>query len=143
VQWIALLTALALVLLFLVRLNVHLDKEVSARTRELAAANMQLTEANEQLKANDKMQKEFINIAAHELRTPITPILVALHLKHHVKGVDGTSQTILAEGQAEMIERNAKRLERLANDILTVTRIEGRGVELCKEAIDMNETWHM
>jgi K+-sensing histidine kinase KdpD len=85
-----------------------------------------LAEANAKMAMHSKMQKEFINIAAHELRTPITPILVALHLAQKVKTADGTSQTLLAEEQAEMIERNAKRLEKLAADILTVTRIEGK-----------------
>ena len=37
---------------------------------QLEDANKQLTEANEKLKINDKMQKEFINVAAHRLRTP-------------------------------------------------------------------------
>ena len=73
------------------------------------------------------------------MRTPITPILVALHLKQQVKAVDGTTQTVLAEGQAEMIERNAKRLEKLANDILTITRSEGKGMDLNKEQVDTNE----
>ncbi|MFZ0224357.1 MAG: histidine kinase dimerization/phospho-acceptor domain-containing protein, partial [Candidatus Nitrosopolaris sp.] len=41
----------------------------------LADSNKQLAEANEQLKIHDKIQREFINMAAHELRTPITPIL--------------------------------------------------------------------
>ena len=139
IQWIGLLVAVGLILLFLLRLNIHLDKEVSKRTRELASANSQLIKANEQLKRQENIQKEFINIAAHELRTPITPILVALHLKQQVKAVDGTTQTVLAEGQAEMIERNAKRLEKLANDILTITRSEGKGMDLNKEQVDTNE----
>lgn len=138
-QWVGLLVAVGLLLLFLLRLNIHLEEEVSNRTQELATVNTQLVEANAHLKLQDNMQKEFINIAAHELRTPITPILVALHLKQEVRAADGTMQTILAEGQAEMIERNAKRLEKLANDILTITRIEGKGLNLNKEPIDMNE----
>lgn len=139
VQWMGLLVAVGLILLILLRLNLHLEKKVSKRTQELAIANTQLMEANEHLKLNEKMQKEFINIAAHELRTPITPILVALHLKQQVKALDGTTQTVLAEGQAEMIERNAKRLEKLANNILAITRIEGKGLDLDKEQVDMNE----
>ena len=38
-------------------------------------SNKQLTKLNNQLERNNKLQKEFINIAAHELRTPIQPIL--------------------------------------------------------------------
>ena len=43
--------------------------------QELKESNENLKLANEKLKNNDKMQKEFINIAAHELRTPLQPIL--------------------------------------------------------------------
>ena len=62
--------------------NKRLEGEVNTRTGELKNTNISLMksnelleEANEQLKVHDKMQKEFINIAAHELRTPIMPIL--------------------------------------------------------------------
>lgn len=138
-QWIALLVAIGFILLFLLRLNNRLNHEVSRRTEELALANAELRKANDKLEIHDKLQREFINIAAHELRTPITPILVALHLAQKVKTADGESQTILAKGQAEMIERNAKRLGKLANDVLTVTRIEGMGLYLHKEPVNMNE----
>ena len=69
-------------IIFLIKWNSTLDGEVKRRTKELNESNEQLTllnkqfaEANEQLKVHDKMQKEFINVAAHELRTPIQPIL--------------------------------------------------------------------
>ena len=73
IQWIGLLVAVGLILLFLLRLNIHLDKEVSKRTRELASANSQLIKANEQLKRQENIQKEFINIAAHEFRIAYNP----------------------------------------------------------------------
>jgi hypothetical protein len=66
--------AIMIVVIFLIRWSSTLDNEVKRRTKELSEANNSLT-ANEQLKVHDKMQKEFINIAAHELRTPIQPIL--------------------------------------------------------------------
>ena len=62
--------------------NKRLETIVNARTVELkmandslAESNQQLALANNQLKVHDKMQEEFINIAAHEMRTPIQPIL--------------------------------------------------------------------
>ncbi|HET7391078.1 MAG TPA: histidine kinase dimerization/phospho-acceptor domain-containing protein, partial [Nitrososphaeraceae archaeon] len=42
---------------------------------QLKKSNEELAAANEQLKVHGKMQREFIDIAAHELRTPIQPIL--------------------------------------------------------------------
>lgn len=92
------------------------------------------------LAETDKLQKEFINIAAHELRTPITPILTALFLAENIKKLDGTSQTVLSESETQMIQRNAKRLEKLANDILTVSNIEARGIHLRKEKGNL-DTW--
>ena len=52
-----------------------LQTEVEKRTEQLQIANNQLLAANEQLNLQDRMQQEFINVAAHELRTPIQPII--------------------------------------------------------------------
>jgi two-component system sensor histidine kinase VicK len=93
----------------------------------------QLKESNEQLKRHDKMQKEFINIAAHELRTPIQPIL-------------GLTENILSHTndleQAKLLEvvvRNARRLKRLTEDILDVTKIESQTLHLKKERFNLND----
>jgi len=91
------------------------------------------TELYEQLKYQDIMQKEFINIAAHELKTPIQPILGLTEvLRSQIKDVK----------QQELLEitiRNAKRLRRLSNDILDVTKIEGNSLELNKEDVNLND----
>lgn len=105
--------------------------------RQLADANAQLQSANEQLTLHDKLQKEFVNIAAHELRTPITPILVTMHLAS-LENADNSRMSLSRE-QYDMVVRNAKRLEKLAADILEVTRIESQRLELHKETINMNE----
>ena len=92
----------------------------------------QLKEANEQLKQHDKMQKEFINLAAHELRTPIQPILGLTEI---------VSSKIKDTEQRELLDavtRNAKRLQRLVDDIIDVTKIEGRSLKLNKEELDLN-----
>jgi signal transduction histidine kinase len=82
------------------------------------------------------MQKEFINVAAHELRTPIQPIL----------GLSEILRSRLSKGQEwqgrdllDIIIRNAKRLQRLAEDILDVTRIESQSLKLKKELFDLNQ----
>jgi two-component system, OmpR family, sensor histidine kinase VicK len=92
------------------------------------------TELYEKLKVHDKMQKEFINVAAHELRTPVQPIL-------------GLSEVLLSKkGNIEdyfdlvsAINRNAKRLQHLTEDILDVTRIESNSLILHKEEVDVCE----
>jgi two-component system sensor histidine kinase VicK len=90
------------------------------------------TELYEQLKVHDKMQKDFINIAAHELRTPIQPILglteVALS-----QAKDETQKELL-----EVVARNAKRLRSLIENILDVTRIENQSLNLQKERFSIN-----
>jgi len=90
-------------------------------------------ELYEQLKIHDKMQIEFINIAAHELRTPIQPILSLTELlRTQIKDVK--QQEIL-----DITIRNAKRLQHLSYDILDAAKIEGRSLELNKEEFNLNE----
>jgi len=76
------------------------------------------------------MQTEFINIAAHELRTPIMPILVNVELLTDRLGSDND--------EIKIIVRNAKRLQRLTENILSVTRIESKSLALKKEVFDIN-----
>lgn len=76
------------------------------------------------------MQTEFINIAAHELRTPIMPILVNVELLTERLGTDNE--------EIKIIVRNAKRLHRLTDNILSVTRIESKTLTLKKEVFDIN-----
>ena len=91
---------------------------------------------NEELKRADKMQKQFINIAAHELRTPIQPILGFLGLLRSRK-TEITRQEL--DESLDLIMRNALRLKRLAEDILDVTKIESQSLEIHKELLNLNE----
>jgi two-component system, OmpR family, sensor histidine kinase VicK len=99
----------------------------------LAQSNKKLELANERLEAHDKMHNEFINIAAHELRSPIQPLLgLSDVLRSRIK--DPEQIELL-----NVIIRNAKRLQRLAEDILDVTRIEGQTLKLNKELFNLND----
>lgn len=104
--------------------NKRLEQTVNTKTAELRAAN-------EQLQTQDKMQREFINIAAHELRTPIQPIL----------GVAEMLENELGDKREDikMIARNARRLERLTQDLLDVAKIESESLKLNKERFNMGE----
>jgi len=90
------------------------------------------TELYEQLKVHDKMQRDFINIAAHELRTPLQPIL-GLTEAALSQAKDKTQQELL-----EVVVRNAKRLGSLIENILDVTRIENQSLKLQKERFNIN-----
>jgi two-component system, OmpR family, sensor histidine kinase VicK len=91
------------------------------------------TELYEQLKVHDKMQREFINVAAHELRTPVQPILgLSEVLQYKIK--DDKQRSMV-----DVISRNAKRLQRLTEDILDVTRIESQSLKIKKESFKLSE----
>jgi signal transduction histidine kinase len=86
---------------------------------------------NEELKRADKMQKEFINVASHELRTPTQAILSFSELlQTHPERKDQMLQAM---------SRNAIRLQKLTDDILDVTRIESNTLMLKIEPLDLND----
>jgi signal transduction histidine kinase len=111
--------------------NRRLSGIVKSKTAELEQANLSLQQAVEQLKDHDRMQREFINVAAHELRTPTQAIIGYSDLFY-----------LRPESREEAIKaiaRNAERLELLTRDILDVTRIEGHRLDLNKEKFDISE----
>jgi two-component system, OmpR family, sensor histidine kinase VicK len=85
----------------------------------------------EELKRTDSMQKEFINIASHEMKTPTQAIMGFSEMleQYPDRRVEMT----------EAIKRNAKRLHKLTNDILDVSRIESQNLRLNKEKVNINE----
>lgn len=132
-------SAAAFISVLVIFWNRRLEKTVAERTRELAAKTGELTAANEQLKQNEKLQKEFIDVAAHELRTPITPILTSIETVERIAGPWGREMLVFSEESYRMILRNVRRLERLSSDILHVARIESGTLKLGKEKFDLNK----
>ncbi|MGC2427925.1 MAG: ATP-binding protein [Nitrososphaeraceae archaeon] len=110
-------------------------KELEEANKELETANKQLSLSNEQLKIRDKAQQEFINIAAHELRTPIQPI-IGLSEVLRSKKLKGQLQQ---EDILDVIIRNAKRLQRLSQVILDITKIESGLLKLNKERFNLKQ----
>lgn len=124
--------------------NKRLEGAVQSRTVQLKKTNESLIEsnsllgsANKQLEIHDNMQKEFINVAAHELRTPIMPILGEAELIEN--DLSDNEFASVSKEQISSIIRNAKRLDRLAADILDVTNIEGKSLKLNKSTFDIDE----
>jgi signal transduction histidine kinase len=117
--------AVAILIVFLIKWS-SLSEEVKRRGK-------QLEEANKELETVNKAQQEFIDIAAHELRTPIQPIIsLSDVLMHKIR--DNESRQLI-----DTVLRNAKRLQRLSQDILDVTKIESGLLKLNKEYLNLKE----
>ncbi|HZL24294.1 MAG TPA: ATP-binding protein [Nitrososphaeraceae archaeon] len=123
---IALLVAIILGLF-----NKNLRKIVEEQTTSLKNAIISLEKSNEQLKKHDKMQQEFLNITAHELRTPTQSIIGYVEM---IKSFPERTSIYL-----QPIERNTQRLYRLIQDILDITKIESGNLKLKNTTFDMNE----
>ena len=116
---------------FLFTWNKRLQTKVNNQTLKLNQNIKQLREVNEQLKVHDKLQKEFINITAHELRTPIQSIMGYAEM---IKSFPEKTSTYV-----QPIERNAQRLYKLIQDILDITKIESGNLVLNKTLFDLHE----
>ena len=120
----------------------ELFEELKKSNRQLANLYKQVIAANEQMKTSSNMQKEFINVAAHELRAPIQPILgLAEVLRQQNQQPDNKEDQMYSENYEllNVIIRNAKRLQQLTENILDVTKIENNSMELNKEEFILNK----
>ena len=101
----------------------------------------ELKTINEQLKHNDRLKDEFINIAAHELRAPIQPIL---GLSEIICSRKRESNNNKEKGDEEeffnIIVRNARKLQSLSENILDITKIESQSLILNKERFNLCDT---
>lgn len=88
----------------------------------------------DRLKEADKMKDEFINIAAHELRTPIQPIIGLTEIIQSRMKSDSQDKELL-----NVIARNAKRLENLTEDLLDFAKIESGSLKLTLQSFNLNE----
>ena len=96
----------------------------------------ELEKANEELKYKDQLKNEFINIAAHEIKTPIQPIIALAELLQH----DGIIDNIEKNKEClDIISRNSKRLKQITDDVLDVARIESGSFSLTKEKFNLKE----
>jgi two-component system, OmpR family, sensor histidine kinase VicK len=91
------------------------------------------SELYKKVKETEQMQKDFINIAAHELRNPIQPILSLTEILKN-KATDMEQREL-----QEVVVRSVKKLKQLTEDVLDVTRIESRTLQLHKERFNLSE----
>jgi len=117
---------------------------MTASIRELIKNHCDLTAklelANEELKRRDQLKNEFMNVAAHELRAPIRPILgLAELLRRRKSGSSTVGDNKQEIEKLDTIIRNAKKLIRLEQNMLDMTKIEDRSLKLDKEKFDLVE----
>ncbi len=100
--------------------------------KELASVNKELARINEQIKDHNMKQKDFIQIASHELRTPAQSILGFIDL------LLSNPQSKFEYG--EPIMRNAKRLQKTISDILYISKIDNDMLMPNNEKFNLTET---
>jgi signal transduction histidine kinase len=119
----------------LTQTNVRLAKV----NKNLAAKNKELVLVNIQIKHQNEAQQEFINIAAHELRTPIMPILGIAEMLDDEYQEQNKQEILVDKRYNETIFRNARRLKRLAENILDVSKIKDNKLKLYIEEFVLND----
>jgi signal transduction histidine kinase len=108
----------------------RLDKAVEKRTQQLTSLNQVLSIANQRLEEQEQAERNFLNIAAHELRTPTQAVMGYAEMLKMNPSMSKYLDAIL---------NNADRLQRLVEDILDITRIENNLLVLRKEPIFVDE----
>ncbi len=103
-------------------------------TIALKERNRLIQNQYEKIKESEKMKDEFINIAAHELRTPIQPILALSIFLYNRKGTIEEHKEHI-----EIIIKNSKRLQKLSEEILDAAKIESHSLNLVYEKFDLVE----
>ncbi|NWG37190.1 sensor histidine kinase [Nitrososphaera sp.] len=109
---------------FILFLNRRLFSTVNQQDVKIRGQLAELQGAYERLKEQDVIKDEFINIAAHELRTPVLPIVLS---------AENLADSMPEEENVKIILRNANRITKLTNDILDVSRIESNTFKLQKQ----------
>lgn len=121
--------------------NANLEERVSEKTEQLQktlgvelALRQELEEKNQKLSEAARLKDEFLATLSHELRTPLTPVITCAHLlgsdaalgSDHLKSV-------------QVIERNARALSRMIDELLDLSAVMNRKLLLMRETTEMNE----
>ena len=104
--------------------------DITERHRTHEALAMQ----RQQLEEADRQKNEFLAMLAHELRNPLAPIRNAGELLAHI--VSGNAQ---AQSVVEVVQRQVSHLSHLVDDLLDVSRITQKRIDLLKETVEIAE----
>src|SRR2546428_195644 len=120
---------------------------VKARAMRTDEATAELKERYEQLKELDRMKSQFLSIASHELKTPITAMsgFLQVALRRVRRLGEGNAAAPVAESlrgiteQLEVVYRQTGKLARLVDELLDVSRIQTGRIEFRYGDVDMGE----
>lgn len=117
--------------------------EVRAKTEErihkkLEEINKELDIANTKLKEVDRIKTDFMNVVAHDLRTPLTSIRSYTDMLLMYKNRPETIQKVYEEF-LNIIKKESIRLGNLIDDYLDLAKIEAGHMEFKKESININD----
>lgn len=93
----------------------------------------EMADATGRLEQQDRRKDEFLAMLGHELRNPLTAILGAVYILQHARGTE------IAARQPPIIERQARHLSRLVNDLLDVSRVTLGKITLERQPLDLRE----
>ncbi len=113
-----------------------LNKDLSDSKMRLEDTNLKLEDANEKLKGLDQLKTEFLSLASHQLRSPLTAINGYTSMR--LAGDFG----IVNEQQKEMIDRvfqSSQHLTKVVNDLLNVSKIEQGGMQYVMAPFDFEK----
>jgi CheY-like chemotaxis protein len=108
----------------------QVQRRLAQREARLAEALRAEREARAQAQEADRRKDEFMAILGHELRNPLSPILTALRLLQ-LKGAD-------REVEWEVIDRQARHLSRLVDDLLDVSRVASGRIALQRAPVELS-----
>jgi signal transduction histidine kinase len=111
------------------RFNITLKKEIAAATKRLRKANRDLRHL-------DKLKDEFVFIATHELKNPVTAMRGYLYMLQ--KDMYGKIPEKMQEA-VEQINTSNQQLVQLVNDLLQIARAEAKTITIKTEPIDLCE----
>ena len=121
----------ALVLRAIIDYRNNLEQKVITRTSELEKARDDLSSSNEQLKIAQKIQNNFFTNISHEFRTPLTfntwPVKQLLDVANDENTKD----------QLKLIHRSAKKINRLVDELLDISKIESGEMKLKTRPLDI------
>ncbi|MFQ5647838.1 MAG: ATP-binding protein [Candidatus Aenigmatarchaeota archaeon] len=114
--------------------TLNILEDLDKANKELEKKQKQIIAANRELKKLDLLKSEFMNVAAHELKTPLIPIVGYLDMIQESPRLGEVEKQEIA-----ICLRNAKRLQRLVQDVLDISKLESKAMKFEMQELDVAE----